>query len=65
MDLQYRLVFIIPNQQVRYLGGIAVHRPTGIDTPIAETSPAHILYRIEQAGFNDRESHKCCGFVVL
>src|ERR1700722_3301751 len=58
MDLYNRFMLVIPYQQVGHLGRIAVHRAAGTDAPVTETMSAHILYRIEQTGLNNGESHK-------
>src|SRR5579859_566633 len=57
MNFHHSFLLVIADQQIRHLRRITVHRSAGTDAPVAETMPAQVLYCIEQAGFNNGESH--------
>src|SRR6201995_4227768 len=47
MDLDHGLVFIVSYQQVRHLGGIAIHCSAGVYAHAAVAMTAQILYSVE------------------
>jgi hypothetical protein len=57
MNFQHRFMSVVAYQEIGDLGRITVHRAAGVDAPISETMPPHVLYCVEQTGFNDGESH--------
>jgi hypothetical protein len=51
---------VIAHKEVADLGSVTIHCAAGIDPPVTYTIPSHVLYRIQQTGFNNGESHNRC-----